>query len=73
MKTIVLSLLTLTAACSYTAPKYADDGTGTVVRKVVFLPPLSCAPDTSAVSVETCSFDGCVTEVYLLRGVVVSR
>lgn len=68
----LMASLALTA-CSYAAPRYADDGTGAVVRKVVFLPPLPCAPETSAVSVETCSFDGCVTEVYLLRGVVVSK
>jgi hypothetical protein len=72
MRTILIAVLMLGVAC-YRVPRYADDGAGTVVRRVELLPPPACAPGTSAVVVETCSFRGCVTNVYELRGVVVSR
>lgn len=58
-------------SCGSSPPRYADDGTASVVRRVRFISPLPCAPDESAVEVETCTFKGCVSNVYLLRGVKV--
>jgi hypothetical protein len=68
MRTILIALGMFAVACASPPARYADDGTGTVVRSVVLVPPLPCAPDTYGVQVETCSHEGCVTKVYELRG-----